>query len=606
MKDERSRQKFQSLSQTVEMPIDEAMDNLPPDPYELPADSFDRPSASGLVQASYNPVSVPAKRRGPWVLVASAAAVLALVGGGGFLALQAFTAVSQAPAAVMPPDTDVYFAVDLLQLTGEDTTGALVDTIRGVLGRLGEDVNDPADLIADLDAQLQASAGFDFSNDIRPWIGRTIGVGVLSGRWDPQDYTTTPDVLIAVEVRNDGEARDFLETFTESVARQGIFLAPTTYGGVDLLLWADAGTEAAIGVSDGMLLAGTAVAVQRGIDAQKGTSLADDPNFTEATESLPESRLFTGWVDAGFYRTVYENLMTTDFGSASPDAELAQDLLDGWTGASLAVTVTESGVAFDAVVLFEEGNAPDWYTQELLGTGAVPALLPVDTLAFAEYGSPAGIWSSVAASIMGFQSDYEEQIDEFAVELGFHPIDDFVAYLDGSLGVALLRSEAGWLAAESDYPIGLVGFVGTSSPDPLRDTVRKLNSLLADEGMPFTTTSVAGNEFYVFEDTGQEAVAYGVTDQRFLIGTSSSDLGRIGAGGANLTGNPAYTAAVDALPGDDYAVSFFADVAAMVDVFGAEGDVRVALDPFNAVIAGTSIDGSSYRGSLIVLIDYDG
>ncbi len=588
------------------MPIDGGMDNLPSDPYELPADSFDMSSESGLIQASYQPVSAPPKRRGPWVLVASAVTVLALVGGGGFLALGAFTAVSQAPAAVMPPDTDVYVAVDLLQLTGEDTTGALVDTVRGVLGRLGEDVQDPEALIADLDVQLQASAGFDFSNDIRPWIGRTIGVGVLGGRWDPLDSTTTPDVLIAVEVRNEGEAQDFLNTFSQSVGRQGIVLAPLTYGGVDLLVWTDAGTETAIGVSDGMLLAGTTVGVQRGIDAQRGTSLADNPNFTEATESLPESRLFTGWVDAGFYRALYENIQTTEFGSSSsPDAELADDLLDGWTGASMAVTVTESGIAFDAVVLFEEGNAPGWYTQELLGTGAVPALLPVDTLAFAEYGSPAGIWSSVAASFMGFKSDYEEQLDEFAVEIGFHPIDDFVAYLDGSLGVALLRSEAGLLAAEAGYPIGLVGFVGTSSPDPLRSTVRKLNSLLTDEGMAFVTTNVAGNELYAYEDAGQEAVAWGVTDQRFMIGTSSSDLARIGAVGPNLTANPAFSAAVDALPGDNFAVSFFADVGGMVDVFGAEGDVRVALEPFNAIIAGTSIDGSRYRGSLIVLIDYD-
>ncbi len=79
----------------------------------------------------------------------------------------------------MPPDTSLYFSVDLLQLTGENTTGALVDTVRGILERLGEDVAEPDDLIADLDAELRASAGFDFSNDIQPWIGRTIGVGIM-------------------------------------------------------------------------------------------------------------------------------------------------------------------------------------------------------------------------------------------------------------------------------------------------------------------------------------------------------------------------------------------------------------------------------------------
>ena len=584
------------------MPIDGAMDNVPSDPYELPADSFDTPSASGLIQAGYSPVSTTPKRRGPWVLVASAVAVLALVGGGGFFALQAFTAVSQAPAASMPPDTDIYFSVDLLQLTGEDTTGALVDTIRGVLGRLGEDVNDPADLIADLDAELQASAGFDFSNDIRPWIGRTIGVGVLSGGWDPMDYTTTPDVLVAVEVRNDSEAIDFLESFRTAAAGEGFVLIPTTYGDVDLLAWTDAGTDAAIGVSNGMLLAGTTRAVQRGIDAQHGTSLADNPAFTEATESLPDKRLFTGWIDASFYRALYDDLVA-EVGDTASDVQLAQNYLDGWKGASLAVTVTEVGVAFDTIVLLEDGQAPDYFT-EMLGTGSVPALLPTDTLAFVEYGSPAGIWSSVAASIMGVQPGYEEELDDIAEEFGFHPIDDFVAYLDGALGVALMQSKDGLLAGETGYSIGLVGFVETSSPDPLRTSLASLNDVLAQEGILVSTTSVAGNEFYVFEEDGEEAVAYGVTDQRFVIGTSSNDLARIGAGGSNLTTNPAYEAAVDALPGNDYVVSFFVDVAGLVDVFRAEGDVRVALEPFTAVIVGTSVDGSSYRGSAIVLIDY--
>ena len=172
------------------------MDNAPSDPYELPADSFERSSTSGLVQATYEAGRIAPKRRGPWMMIASAISVLAVVGGGGFLALQAFTSTSQAPASSMPSDTSLYFSVDLLQLIGENTTGALIDTVRGVLEKLGEDVADPDDLIADLDAELLASAGFDFSNDIQPWLGRTMGVGILSENWDPTDYASTPDVLL--------------------------------------------------------------------------------------------------------------------------------------------------------------------------------------------------------------------------------------------------------------------------------------------------------------------------------------------------------------------------------------------------------------------------
>lgn len=576
------------------------MDNAPSDPYELPADSFERSSTSGLVQATHEVGRIAPKRRGPWMMIASAISVLAVVGGGGFLALQAFTSTSQAPAASMPSDTSLYFSVDLLQLMGEDATGALVDTVRGVLERLGEDVADPDDLIADLDAELRASVGFDFSNDIQPWLGRTMGVGILSENWDPTDYASTPDVLLVVEVRNEGEATEFLETLQAASAREGLALTWSQYDDADLLVGTQDGTGLAIGVSNGMLLAGTTRGVQRGIDAQSGISLKDNPSFVEGTGSLPESRLFTGWIDAGFYQAVYDDLLT-GVGTPTPDLGLAQDVMEGWKGMALAVTVTEAGIAFDGNVLFEEGQTPDWYTPDLLGTGSVPALLPADTLAFVEYGSPAGIWSSTASALMGAQPDYQAELDEFEEQLGFHPIDDFLAYLDGSMGLALMRSPNGLLAAESGFPIGLVGLAGTSSPEPLRSTLEQVNALLADEGI----RPSQANGFYVYEDSGREMIAYGVTDERLVIGTSSNDLARIGADGPNLTTNPAYAAAVDSLDGDDFEVAFFADVAGMVDVFGGEGDVRVALEPFTGIIVATKIDGSVYRGTVLVLIDYD-
>jgi hypothetical protein len=180
-----------------------------------------------------------------------------------------------------------------------------------------------------------------------------------------------------------------------------------------------------------------------------------------------------------------------------------------------------------------------------------------------------------------------------------------VAYLDGSLGIAMLRSQDGLLAQESGYPIGLVGFAGTSSPEPLRDTLTDLNRLLSTEGMQPASTMVGNDEFFVFEDEGAEAVAYGVTNEQFLVGSSTRDVSRIGGGGPNLTTNPAYRTALESFETDDYQVAFFADVAGMVDVFGATGDVRVALQPLTAVVGASRVNGSLYQGTVLVLIDYD-
>ena len=52
-------------------------------------------------------------------------------------------------------------------------------------------------------------------------------------------------------------------------------------------------------------------------------------------------------------------------------------------------------------------------------------------------------------------------------------------------------------------------------------------------------------------------------------------------------------------------MAFFADIAAMVDVFGADGDVRIALEPFTAVVGASRVDGNLYRGTVLVLIDFD-
>jgi hypothetical protein len=493
----------------------------------------------------------------------------------------------------------------VLQLIGEDTTGALIDTVQSVLERLGEEVQDPEDLIADLDAELHASAGFDFTHDVRPWMGRTMGVGVLSANWDPTDYDSTPDVLIAVEVRSESKAMEFLETLRSSLARDGVFLTDATYQEIDLLTAEDSGESLSMGVSDGMLLAGTTRAVYRGIDAQRGSSLSDNPAFVEATGSLPESRLLTGWIDARFYQNVYEDMLT-GVGSTPADVDLATNLMAGWEGAALAVTVTEQGIAFDGVALFDERQAPDWFADgAMYGSGSVPALLPADTLAFLEYGSPSQMWSSAGVALMGTTPEFEREIDNLEAELGFHPIDDFVAHLDGSLGFAMVHSQNGMLAAETDYPIGLLGFAGTSSPDPLRDTLDRLNRFLSQEGMPPTTVTNGSDQFYVYEEDGTEVVAYGVTSERLLVGTSSADLATVGASGADLTTSPSYQAAVGALDGDDYSIAFYADVAGMVDVFGATGDVRIALEPLTAVIGAGRVNGSLYQGTVLVLIDYD-
>lgn len=535
-------------------------------------------------------------------MLTSAVAVLVLVGGAGFFALRAFTSTSQAPASAMPPDASLYVSVDLLQLLGEETTGPLVRTIERVLTDLGQDIAEPADLIADLDRELLADVGFDFSNDIRPWIGRTMGFSLLTAGWDPLDYTSNPEGLFVVEVRDEQAAADFLAKVRGAAANEGVLMQSAGYLDVDLLVWEEDSMGLALTVSDGMLLAGTRTGVERGIDAQRGVSLLDTEAFTAATSQLPDTRLLTGWVGSELYRDVYQDIVTAPYsvgGVGYPD-----DLAEGWSSMAFSATVTDTGIAFDAAMLLDGEDLPPWYDAQVAATGTVPPLLPADTLAFVEYGSPASIWTALEDFVADTAPEYEGELDSLATDLGFHPIDDFVAHLDGDLGVALLRSRAGMMAVESGYPIGLVAFAGTSSPETITTTLTDVNLLLKAEGAPIAPVPSPDGTLFTLEEDGVEVVAYGVRDGNFLIGSSSAAANAIGANGPDVTDNATYQAAVDALAGD-YQVSFFVDIAALAEVFEAEGDVGTALQPFQAVVGGAQLGDEVYRGTVLLVIDYD-
>lgn len=514
-------------------------------------------------------------------MVAATLAALVIVGGGGYLALQAFTATSQATAAFMPPDTGIYLSVDLLQFLGEERTGDLVRTVRGVLADLGEEVDEPEDLIARLDDELLNEVGFDFSHDVRPWIGRTVGVGVLGD-------LSAPEGIVAVEVRDVDAADTFLSKLATTLPeRIGAPVTTAVYRDVDLLVTVLEGEEIVFGRAGRMLLAGTRGGVEQSIDAASGPSLHDVPAFAQTTSLLPTDRALTAWVNGSVYRELGSRLGT----AAVPGS------VEGLRGGALGITITDIGAAFDVAAQFS--GAP--LDEELFGVrGSIPAVLPADTLAFARFPSPAALWELTRSNLGSDAQTVDDELETMVAELGFHPIDDLVAHLDGSGAVALVASDRGVLARESGFDVGVLAFAGTSEPGRVAGSLDTLTRMLRDQG----AAMFSAQGFFVLDEDGSEVVAYGVRDGRLLVGSSVSILSGVGTEGARLDGTDAFVQAVKALPGDGYDVSFYADVDRLASIFGADRDLATVLEPIDSIVAATKLEAETFRGTLVIVIDY--
>ena len=113
-----------------------------PDPFGTDPGSATWDSDVPVVGAAH---PEPAPKGRPWMALGAAALVVLAIGGGA-LAFRSFLSTSVAAAEVMPPDTELFFSVDFLQLIEGDAL-KLNETIIWMVESSGEvDATDLVDV----------------------------------------------------------------------------------------------------------------------------------------------------------------------------------------------------------------------------------------------------------------------------------------------------------------------------------------------------------------------------------------------------------------------------------------------------------------------------
>ena len=515
-----------------------------------------------------------------------------IVVGGALLAIKIFAATRSSFADAMPPETAAFFHVDFLNLVRSGDVDRLLKAFEAE-NELGDPIEDA---VSEIDRLLfLEDAQFDLTNDIIPWMGRGVGVGVttfgLAG--------LEPEFIAAIDVRDSGEFRKFFPKLQATIEETNGPLLESEYRRVTIYT----GSDMALALSKAVLLIGSnRSAIRDAIDAQLDESLADSPDFRGTLKRLPENRVLTGWINTSKY--------LDEFADDALELEVSNswfnpvDLPDsyGFSGRFI-----DAGLRFDFAATYPDGSdfLDSWRDIEL----QTAKIAPDSTLGF--LAAPPFVRQYLDLVRDGLAEEFDDFRRQGVEDYGIDLESDFLTLLDGEFGFIVTREDGGLFADESGVPVGLALFLGTSEQERLRNTLaRFLDSIDKDTSGEVTNVEIVGPyghpELYdVIGAYDDVAIPFGVDYGYLMVGTDRRTLEAMFAGDGNkLADDSTYRAVAAEL--DDMDHLFYVDWLKISDLLESmdPDDAPEFPRALESMLAGYRIDGNVHSGAFVIAIDY--
>jgi hypothetical protein len=520
----------------------------------------------------------------PKVLAAVIAAIL-LVGGGAFALTRLMGASEDEALAFVPQDAFLYANVFVRASNSQKM--ALDRLLRRFPGidRSKEVIKKVTGLV---DEEL-AEDGFDYDDDIDPWLDDQIAVYAAPG-----GTPELPNFALLVESRDDAILRDFID---ESVEKEGVELEDRTYKGETYQMEKDGAEPLALAILDGFLVIGAEEAVKESIDtAANGQTLESEERFSTATDALRDD-----WIGLFYFDSA--KFFSELAGAAAPAEQAALEAFGVGSAEPQAAVlyVTRDSVVFESSAGLGEGNFA-----RTVAAAADPGLVPeLPSDAWAAFGLPnlgemMGGLFQLFAGTPGFD---QTQIDAlFYAETGLRLEQDVLSWL-GDAGVFLQGSNF------QEFGGGLV--IESSDPAKTRRVVQKIEDLLLQQGLGPRPVSEGGLDGFSIQVPGSPAPVYVLGGDRLVVTYGPSATEDVTSGGDTLQDSDSFAAAQDAV-GDDFAISFFVDVDA-AQAFGEsfaalsgapmdtyEQDVKPYVDVFTHVVGAAKKEGDTIVQKFVI------
>ena len=507
--------------------------------------------------------------------------------------------------------------------------------------------------VDDLLEELEAETGIDIEEEVLPWVGPDLSLGVMNVTEE------SGDVVALIGVKDQDAASDFLRELLEYMEDEGVSLRreDDVHG---FEVWADWDSDASLALSsDWFLFASAEDALNDVLSLVSGEevqSLANTPSFQEARTAMNGDRAMSLYVDleafselSGFGVDALSDATGVDLPS---DADSVGDVnTPDWLVVS--GTFIERGIAMETVTP---------YDSDFLGwvdlTDEPAKLLPDDTLFLGatSFEPDMDRWRAeleqyTLVDLLGSEAaydlieelpglvpeDFDNELDydatlaealDYVIDLIDHSIDihleeDLFDHLGGQAVIGVRDFDLDRAEDVERYAIDAVAMLSyvPGGEEGLMHTVDELVDLLAEE---------SGEEFppRTSRDIGadHEAVTFDVED---LMGETAYSPGYVFHGGymtigsteralraivdsqkgarAALDGTQAYQRARESLP-DVVQFLMFLDLHRIIvqmdpDSLGIDPDYYEILEKaFGAVAVSDSAEGDHLRASFVLTL----
>jgi hypothetical protein len=543
--------------------------------------------------------------------IAALAVVAIVVVGAVVLIPKLFGADENAIANVMPPKTSVLVELNALNLANEDAN-RIARAFEDALNESDVEFNadDPASLLEQLDNDLDDASGLTITDDILPWIGPNLGVGVVKLDIEAIDQGEVPQLIFASTIRDIDLADKFIEDLIDAIESESDNkVDEVEYGGA-LVFEIDSDIDderLAFGRSDKIFfIAANIDALEDAIDAQQGDNLGDVAEYQNTIAGLPGDRALTIYIsgesveDAA--KAAENNGDVQGF-----DSDIVKDL--GLNGVGMSAMVTAEGIRVDFVGNYESLTEEQKTLMDAQTTKIATAdFLPEDTYVYIVGQRLDLIWQNGMDALANSgvsEADVDEAMNLFDDTFGFDPDKDLMPLLDGEYSFALIDSRKGLIADQFNTDLGLVAMMGSSNGEELGGLADDFADGLKDQDLDVNDSSNDDVTVYEIEDTtGERLGAYGVSKDYLIIATDAGNVEDLFTVDGSLADSDKFKSAWDAFPRGTIPVMYMDLTGLFASLEDLDPSVKDAADvnPVYAFAMGTNSNKNTAQTTLIFFI----
>jgi len=502
------------------------------------------------VIGNYDPDQPPAPKRRRGLVAGVVAGVVAAVGLplGGFALYNALSGGGTQPHEVLPGHAIAYFRVDV-----DPSAGQKIEALR-LLRKFPAfeketGIDDPReDVRKAIFEAMQADTGceLDFAEDVDPWLGERLGVGVFA----PTDGDREPQVAVALQVKDEDTALAGIEELFACEEEA-----------------ADDSPEGFAYYNEYLIIAETQRLADGYVKAAETDPLAASDAFSNDMERLGEQGVASMWFDGqGIFDAIRAGM--ADMPGSTVDElpeQMDQIIADSYSSGAAAFRF-DSGYGELAAVVAGESYA------EFADAPSVEVDVPESAGLVVGNADAARLLRSQWDALVGMQEwsnpDARAEIEQFEAQTGL----DLPADLETLLGdnFVLSLDSAGLAEVLHTFDTTALGFGAQIATDQAKfdDVYARVQDLAAQSGVPLQLNKTA-------------------TDDGVVVSTSPAWAEKLAAGGA-LTDTAKYqTAVADA---DEAQSVFYLDFGAFDPLVEQMNDKELTANfkPLQAVGASAS------------------